>query len=329
MSNLTDVQHLLPRIALVATPPSDANLRLAKQMGATDIVGRYPAEDPASLDTLHARVSEAGLRVSVVEGYLPMPRIVAGAPGRDQDIDEIARLIERMDRLGIPVLCYNFMPTLDMTRTEYRVVDRGGALVNAFDADEAPRDAQPGPSAEALWANLAYFLERVVPVAEAHGVTLAMHPDDPPMPTYRGHSFIMFEPEAFERLVETVDSPSNAICFCQGCFSEMGVDVPAAIRRLGPKIAYAHFRDVRGVVPRFREAFHDDGQTDMYAAMRAYHEAGFRGAMRPDHVPRLEGEGGDASGYTMQGRLFAVGYMKGLMEGVASEIRRAASGAPS
>jgi mannonate dehydratase len=96
----------------------------------------------------------------------------------------------------------------------------------------------------------------------------------------------------------------------------MGVDIPSTIRRFGRAISYVHFRDVRGSIPRFEETFHDNGKTDMCEAMRTYREVGFEGPMRPDHVPRLEGEAGDGSGYSMLGRLFAVGYMRGLMHAV-------------
>lgn len=322
MSNLTDVRHLLPRIAMVVTPPSDANLRLAAQIGVTDIVARYPGPRLEELDRIRERVRGHGLELTVVEGYLPMERIVTGHPARDEDIAEIGRLLDWMGRSGVPVLCYNFMPTLDMTRTDFRLPDRGGALVNGFDAAACPPSERDGPESDQLWANLEYFLRAIVPVAEHHGVRMAMHPDDPPMPEYRGRSFIMHSPASFARLVELVDSPSNAACVCQGCFSEMGADVPRVIRDLGSRVAYVHFRDVNGVVPVFRESFHDAGQTDMYESMRAYRDIGYAGPMRPDHVPRLEGEEGDASGYTMLGRLFAVGYMKGLMEGVAAEMRR-------
>lgn len=324
MSNLTDVQHRLPTLAMVVTPPSAENLRLAAQIGVRQIVGRYPGAGEDGLVALRDRVRDAGLSLGVIEGYLPLLRIVTGSPGRDDDIAEIVALIETMGRLDIPVLCYNWMPTLDMTRTRFNVPDRGGALVNEFAA--TPEDLADGrtvgPTHEDLWATLGYFLERVLPVAEANGVRLAMHPDDPPLPRMRGHDFIMTNPNAFERLIAMDDSPSNGIAFCQGCFSEMGVDVPATIRRLGPAITYVHFRDVRGGPSNFREAFHDNGQTDMFEAMRAYRDVGFTGPMRPDHVPRMEGETGEASGYTMLGRLFAVGYMKGLMEGVAREIRQ-------
>jgi mannonate dehydratase len=125
--------------------------------------------------------------------------------------------------------------------------------------------------------------------------------------------------ENFERLVELVPSPSNAICFCQGTFAAMGCDIPSSIRRLGKHIRYVHFRDVRGTREEFVETFHDNGPTDMAAAMRAYRDIGFQGPMRPDHVPQLYGEDDGEPGYTMLGRLFAYGYMRGLMDAVVGE----------
>jgi mannonate dehydratase len=202
-----------------------------------------------------------------------------------------------------------------------RVPARGGALTNGFKEsllkDQAP--VSHSSSGEQLWQNLSHFLREVLPVAEDAGVKLAMHPDDPPLPKLRGADQMMHQPEHYERLFEIADSPSNTMCFCQGTFSEMGADIPALIRRFGPRISYAHFRDVRGVANDFVETFHDNGQTDMAAAMRAYYEVGFTGPMRPDHVPALDGENNDGDGYSMLGRLFAVGYMRGLAHAVESE----------
>ena len=168
-------------------------------------------------------------------------------------------------------------------------------------------------STDELWCNLEWFLRELVPVAEAAGVTMCMHPDDPPLAELLDKARIMNSVENFERLVDLVPSPSNAICFCQGTFAAMGVDIPATIRRLGRHIQYVHFRDVRGTRDNFVETFHDNGPTDMAAAMRAYRDIGFTGPMRPDHVPQLYGEDDGEPGYTMLGRLFAYGYMRGLM----------------
>jgi mannonate dehydratase len=121
------------------------------------------------------------------------------------------------------------------------------------------------------------------------------------------------------RAIDLVPSPNNGITMCQGTFSTMGADVPAQIRAFHERGAlhFVHFRDVRVTPERIEETFHDEGQTDMFAAMRVYQELGFAGPLRPDHVPTMEGEDNIAAGYTVLGRLFALGYIKGLAEGAA------------
>jgi mannonate dehydratase len=223
------------------------------------------------------------------------------------------------------------MAGTDWVRTRLDAPERGGAKVTEFDlaaadaavrlgytpadgrADELARQLTPAK----LWDNLERLLNGLLPVAEECGVTLAMHPDDPPLPELLGKPRIMHTVEAFERLVRLAPSPANAVCFCQGTFAATGVDIPAAIRRLGPHIRYVHFRDVRGTRESFAETFHDNGPTDMAAAMRAYRAVGFDGPMRPDHVPQLVGEDDGEPGYTMLGRLFAFGYIRGLMHATA------------
>jgi mannonate dehydratase len=170
--------------------------------------------------------------------------------------------------------------------------------------------------ANELWQNLERFLQELLPVAERFDVTFAAHPDDPPLPNLLGKDRILNCVEGFERLVKLVPSPRNGICFCQGTFATMGVDIPATIRRLGPHIKYVHFRDAQGTAADFAETFHDNGPTDMAAAMRAYRDAGFSGLLRPDHVPQMFGEDDGEPGYTVKGRLFAYGYMRGLMHGL-------------
>jgi mannonate dehydratase len=306
------------QIGMVLTPLDESNMRLARQIGVTDVVIRFPGENPREMQPVVDRVAASGLKVSVVEGYLPLFKTVLGQPGRDEEIERIKTLMRTMAAADVRTLCYNVMSRLDATRTSFEETDRGGALVSGFDLAAHREEPEGEPlEAETIWQNLEYFLKRVLPTAEDVGVRLAMHPDDPPsLPRLHGQPRIMGSVEEFERLLSIDPSEANAICFCQGCFSEMGVDVPAAIRRLGSRIAYVHFRDVVGCMPKFRETFHDCGQTDMAAAMRAYYDVGFDGVMRPDHVPVLEGEEGPATGYTMQGRLFAVGYMRGLMHAI-------------
>ena len=315
------------RIASVLTPISHQNLTLAAQTGVAEIVVRYPGPDLSVLDQLTAQIESYGMRIGVVEGYLPIDNIKLG---RDDgtEMEQMKGLVRHLGEIGVPLICYNFMAGTDWIRTSVDAPERGGAKVTAFDiADLASaripghppfrESLEPGAKSDQLWVNLEAFLTQILPVAEDAGVVMAMHPDDPPLPVLLGNDRVMHNVEGFERLVELVPSPSNAIAFCQGTFSEMGVDIPATIRRLGRHIAYVHFRDVNGTAECFTESWQDTGQTDMAEAMRAYREIGFSGPIRPDHVPQMIGEDDGEPGYTMLGRLFAFGYMRGLMDATA------------
>ncbi len=237
------------RLATVLTPMSDENLELAVQCGVTDIVTRYPGPALDDLLEVKSRIEEVGLQLSVIEGYLPIENIKID---RDDgsELEELKSLVRNMGTAGVGILCYNFMAGTDWVRTRLDVPERGGARVTEFDLRDAERAVLLGHDgtgtmdapdeeripADVLWTHLESFLKELVPVAEDAGVALAMHPDDPPLPELLGKARIMNNVENFQRLIELVPSPSNAICFCQGTFAEMGVDVPAAIQRLGRHI---------------------------------------------------------------------------------------------
>jgi mannonate dehydratase len=226
-----------------------------------------------------------------------------------------------MGVLGIPIWCYEWMAAFNWTRTATTVLSRGGALVTGYDHDlmrDAPLTEYGVVTEERLWDSLEYFLERVVPVAEKAGVKLAMHPDDPPLSPIRGIGRIMSSIESFQKLIDLVPSAVNGVALCQGNFALMTDDLPAAIHHFGRqgKIFFVHFRDVRGTREKFVETFHDDGQTDMAACMRAYRDVGYKGVCRPDHVPTMAGDDNERPGYSSLGRLFAIGYLKGLQEAV-------------
>ena len=271
-------------------------------------------------------VEEAGLRLAVIEDNPPMDAIRLGGPGREEEIEHFCTLVRSMGRLGIPVLCYNWMTVLGWIRTSVALRGRGGAVVSGYDdrvLAQAPPAVEGGVDETRLWDNLRTFLERVVPVAEEAGVRLAMHPDDPPLSPIRGVARIMRSVDAFQRLLDLVPSEANGITFCQGNFTLMTDDIPAAIRQFGGqrRIHFVHFRDVQGERSDFVETFHDEGKTDMLACMRAYHEIGFDGVMRSDHTPTLAGDRADVAGYSLLGRIHAVGYMTGLREAVEAEVR--------
>lgn len=259
-----------------------------------------------------------GFTVVAIEDTPAMDQVRMGLAGRDEQIEQILVQIRAMGRLGIPTLCYNWMAMSSWGRTDTEIEGRGGALVTGYraaDADAMPPLVAPGEITEAqLWESLQYFFDAVMPVAEESGVRLGMHPDDPPRPSHRGIPRIMTSPEAYRRLLDMYPSPSNAITFCQGNFALMGSDLPTLIEEFGGRgqIAFVHFRDIRGSAQDFRETFHDEGQTDLVACMRAYAGTGYAGPMRPDHVPTMHGESNDRPAYGSLGRLFALGYLRGL-----------------
>ncbi|QDT95653.1 mannonate dehydratase [Gimesia aquarii] len=317
------------QLTSVVTPFTDENLQLLSQIGVTHVTIRYPGEDQDRLESIKKQAQIFGLEIAAIEGNLPIENIKLGNQHFDAEILEMKQLLQNMNRVGIPFLCYNFMAGTDWVRTKLDERERGGALVTRFDVDQAEQAVSLSEttlqqdsttiSSEQLWVNLERFLNELVPVAEKCDVTLAMHPDDPPLDTFMGKARIMNSVESFEKLVKLVPSPANAICFCQGTFAEMGVDIPATIHQLGQHIKYVHFRDIKGTREHFVETFHDNGATDMYAAIKAYRKIGFKGPIRPDHVPQLVGEVAGEPGYTMLGRLHAFGFMQGLMQAASHE----------
>lgn len=316
-------------------PPNPTPLwKLAKQAGADWAVGGLPFDDRLNagdapwdylpLLRMKERYESSGFKLAVIEARPPLNNAKRALPGRDEEIATVCTLLENMGKLGIPVWCYEWMTDFNWLRTNTNTPSRGGSLVTSFD-NALMQNAPPtehGPITEAeLWQNLAYFLERVLPVAEKWNVQLAMHPDDPPLSPIRGVGRIMSSIDNFQRLLALVPSPMNGITLCQGNFALMTHDLPAAIRHFGAqnKIFFVHFRDVIGTPEKFSEAWHDAGQTDMLACMRAYKEIGFEGVLRPDHVPTVEGDSNDNAGYSSFGRLFALGYIHGLREAVYHE----------
>jgi mannonate dehydratase len=246
-----------------------------------------------------------------------MRRIKLGLEGRDEDLERYNRMLGNMAELGLRLLCYNFMATIGWCRTDVKVPTRGGALTSRFRLAEL--DPVPVPESEQidevrLWDNYRYFLRAVLPTAGRAGVAMGLHPDDPPVTPLRGIGRIFVTADAMGRAMELSDLPAHGMTFCQATFAAMGSDVPAAIRRFGKRIKFVHFRDVAGSATDFTETFHDEGPSDMPALIREYHRMGFRGPIRVDHVPSLAGEENLPHGYAHLGRLFAVGYLKGILD---------------
>lgn len=270
------------------------------------------------------RFAGHGLSVVAFEDTPPMDALRMGLPGASEQLEQIHEQIRAMGALGIPTLCYNWMTVTSWARTVTDMPIRAGALTTGYRREYAdalgPVTGVPEVSHAALWHALDSFLDATLPVAEEAGVVLALHPDDPPLSEVRGVPRIITSLDVYRRILATHPSPSNKITFCQGNFGLMTDDLPAAIAEFLPHIAFVHFRDVEGTADDFSETFHDDGPTDLAECMRLYIEGGFEGPMRPDHVPTMYGETNDRPGYGTMGRLFALGYIRGLQHGVHNRM---------
>lgn len=297
------------------------------------------------------QVTDAGLDVAVIESIPVHEDIKLGRPTRDRLVDRYCESVRNMGALGIPVLCYNFMPVFDWTRTDlaHRLDDGSTALaydhqrLAAIDLSRGTGDlpgwaaaydektlnglldAYRDVDAERLWEHLAYFLERVVPVAASVNVKLAIHPDDPPWPIF-GLPRIITNAAALDRLTRIVDHPSNGVTFCTGSLgADSANDLPAMIRELGARgrIHFVHCRNVKRTGDRsFHEAPHPSrfGSVDMLAVMRALRDVGFAGPMRPDHGRMIWGEQG-RPGYGLHDRALGAAYLQGLWEATSPADR--------
>ena len=321
--------------------PTSPKVPFARQLGVLNSVSgveRIPDVnpwDPKAITATKEIWAKEGIKWTVVEGPPSLgTQTKLGLPGRDEEISNFITLMKNLKQYGdVDVICYNWMPVISWARTQTDRPGRGGALMTAFDYEDMKGKAltQYGEvSKESLWKNLEYFLKAVVPEAEKIGMNLSLHPDDPQVDSIQGISRIMNTVENFDRMLDIYPSKFNGITMCQGNFSLMGANIPTLVRRWGKRgvINFVHFRsvqDLSGVLPstKFTECFHDEGQIDMYEAMKAYYDISFNGPLRPDHVPTMFGETNERPGYMTLGNLYATGYIRGLAESVAKEACKA------
>lgn len=281
-----------------------------------------PPWDAEEMRAIRARIESFGLTPMVAA--LPLSGdILLGRPGRDADLDTLEANIALAGQLGLRALTYSF--TALRASEGYGTRDgygRGGADFRDFDHERIrnlpPLESVGEHSAEEMWERLTYFLQRLVPVAEAAGVRLAAHPNDPPVAVYRGVAQPLSTLDGLKRLIDVVDSPANCVFFDTGVTTEMGEDAVAAIRYFGERdrIGTVHFRNVQVEAPvdRYVETFHDDGDCDLFACMEAFHAVGYDGMIEPDHTPGISGDTHD----TRMGWAFAVGQVVAMRNAVES-----------
>jgi mannonate dehydratase len=297
---------------------------------APEMTDRPPPWDPDALQAAVDAYAAGGFRLVGLEGdQFDMSRIKLGRAGRDEDIDRYCAMLRAMGRLGIRLLCLNFMVGIGWYRTRTAVAARGGALVTGFSAADADA-AGPTPlgsvSEAAVWEAWRYFITRVAPVAEDAGVRMGLHPDDPPLSPLRGIGRILTSVDAWERALDIAASPAVGVTFCQGTIETMGEAPIEALRRFGrDRIAFVHVRNIAGSRRDFVETFPEAGQTDMVALARAYAEMGLDCYVRPDHAPAMDGDrshdgavDGINVGYEANGMIYALGYLRGLLSGVGA-----------
>ncbi|MBR3108387.1 MAG: mannonate dehydratase [Clostridia bacterium] len=300
----------------------DATWEIGRQLGIRYGTIRLPEDADFDLTNaahwiqVYDRFMDAGIRPIIIE---PMPNTVhdhikSGDEKRDESIEQVLQMLPIMDRLNIRTICFNFMACVGWTRTAADLLERGGAHVTGFDLEKYKPSSEK-ITAEQLWQNYAYFLRAVLPVAEKFRIRLALHPDDPPLPSLGQVERVMISYENICKAVrEIYESPSLGVTFCQATFHLMGEAMNRIIPELKDKIFFIHFRNTTGVKTHFRETFHDNGDLPMAELMRLYVQNGINVPVRVDHVPTMLGERTQTAGYDALGRLYAIGYLRGIME---------------
>jgi len=290
------------------------------------------------LSGLRQAIEAEGLKLEAIENFDPAHwyDILLDGPLKNRQVENIKIIIRNLGKAGIPVMGYNFSIAGVCGRTTGPYARGGAASVGMegpldepmpngmvwnmiYDAN-APKGFVAPITADELWGRLENFLREVLPVAEEANVKLALHPDDPPMPTMRGQPRLVYQSHLYQKLIDLNPSPANALEFCLGTLAEMipqeRDEVYEATDRYSSqgRLAYVHFRNVRGRVPFYKETFVDDGDVDMVRVLRILKKNKFTGPLIPDHTPQM------ACGAPWHaGMAYAIGYMRAALQMVGGE----------
>ena len=321
-------------------------------VGVVPALHTLPCGEAWPLDMIldmKAQIEQAGLTMECIESVNVHEDIKLGLPTRDKYIENYITSIRNLSKAGVKVICYNFMPVFDWTRTDLAMDMGNGATCLSYNGKQiegkSPEDmfreiddnsngyAMPGWETERmgeikelfekykgvtdedLWTNLQYFLEKIIPVCEACDVKMAIHPDDPPWDIF-GLPRIIRDLPSLKRFLKLVDSEYNGLTFCTGSLgANLQNDLPAMIREVGDRIYFAHLRNIKVTGNHFHETSHlsADGSLDLYEIVKALQDVGFDGYIRPDHGRMIWGETA-RPGYGLYDRALGAAYLNGLWE---------------
>ena len=308
--------------------------------------------------SLKKEVEDAGLLIHGIESVNVSDAIKVGTSDRDRHIENYITTLERLGRADIHMVCYNFMPVFDWTRTELARKRPDGSTVLAYTQAAVDRltpedmfnsissdmngTVMPGwepermakvkelfalyrdVDDEKLFANLKYFLEAIMPVCDKYDINMAIHPDDPAWSVF-GLPRIIINKENILRMTKMVDNPHNGVTFCSGSYgTNLRNNLPDMIRSLKGRIHFAHVRNLKFNSPTdFEEAAHlsSDGTFDMYEIMKALYDIGFDGPIRPDHGRMIWDEVA-MPGYGLYDRALGATYLNGLWEAIVKSNRK-------
>ncbi len=309
-------------------------------------------------DEIHAMkagVEAKGLELAGIESVNIHDEIKIGGPKRDKYIKTYIETLENLGEEGIDLVCYNFMPVFDWTRSDLAKPREDGATVLAYNQNEVDKidpatvfdhmeemsngfvlpgwepermakikqlfEMYKDVDDEKLFENLVYFLKAIMPTCEKYGIKMAIHPDDPAWPVF-GLPRIITNKANLVRMIEAVPNVYNGVTLCTGSLgSNPDNDIVDIIHALKGRIHFAHIRNIRHTAPGvFEEACHlsSDGSLDMYAIVKALYDDGFDGVIRPDHGRNLWGEK-SMPGYGLYDRALGAAYLCGLWESVSKK----------
>jgi mannonate dehydratase len=323
------VAHLVDYFGAEARIPASTSRRAG--WGPTDRAGK--PWTLAEIEQVRAAVEAEGLTLHAIENLDPghWHDVLLDGPKREEQLEQVLDSIRLLGQAGVPCLGYNFSLAGVWGWTKMPV-GRGGAKALVYDESKIDKqtpmpngmvwnmvydpDAPPGnvPRVESdeLWQRYEYFVKEIMPVAEENGVTMALHPDDPPADMLRNTARLVNQPSKYQRVIDMSPSKANALEFCLGSLQEMREgNVLESIKHYGKqgKIAYVHFRNVRGKVPLYQEVFVDEGDLDMLGAIRALRDVGYDGVIIPDHTPEMS-----CNAPWHAGMAYALGYMKAALQ---------------